>query len=296
MLTLVLARAIFVAALLSSNGTLVFRLLIAPKTFASMPRAEAAPIENMLVRLTWISLALAALGLGVWTILQTAAIAGVDSVAPAIAVLPIVLEHTEFGHLVLWQLGLLAATAGFLAAPRSAVIGAAIMSAANLVVHAAHGHSMAMYGWFSFLFAVDALHLLAAGSWVGGLLPLLLVVRSAPAKAAATAARWFSPMGKCCVGVLAGSALIQGLVLVGSFTALGTTPYGYVVLIKTVLFLVLFGFAVLNRYRLAPALRGAEPDIARRRLMDSIIAQTVAGALAVITAAVLSGLAPSMKM
>ena len=124
----------------------------------------------------------------------------------------------------------------------------------------------------------------------------MLVVWLAPYGAAAVAARWFSPMGKWCVGVLAGTALVQGWVLVGSFTALLHAAYGTVVLIKTALFVLLFGFAVLNRYGLAPALLRAEPERARGRLVGSILAQTAVGVLAVLAAAVLSGLAPTMKM
>jgi len=69
-----------------------------------------------------------------------------------------------------------------------------------------------------------------------------------------------------------------------------------VVLIKTALFVMLLGFAVLNRYGLAPALLRAEPELARRRLVGSIMVQTTVGVLAVLAAAVLSGLAPTMKM
>jgi len=296
-LPLVLARAVFVAALLSMNGTFVFRALIAPKVFAQMSPVLVAPIERALFRLAWISLAVAGVGIGVWIFLQAADIAGVTGLGPTFAVLPEVLEYTQFGHLVLWQAGLLILTGGLLwTRGPVGVIAAAIVTGTNVAMQGTHGHAMAMDGWFSPLFVADGLHLLAAACWVGGLLPLILVVHLAEPEVGAIAARWFSPMGKWCVGVLAGSALIQGWVMVGSLTALLNAPYGTLVLIKTALFVVLFGFAVLNRYGLAPALLRAGPEVARRRLVRSIAAQTVAGCLAVLAAAALSGLAPTMKM
>lgn len=299
-LPLVLARAVFVAGLLSLCGSFVFRVVVAPKVFARLSAAQGARVERALFRLAWASFGVAAIGIAIWTFLQTAAIAGVSGFGPTFAVLSEVLEFTQFGHLVLWQAGLLLATAGVIVAAqlsvRFAMTAGLVVSAANVAMQAAHGHAMAMDGWFSPLFGVDVLHLCAAASWVGGLLPLMLVVRLAPCGAAAVAARWFSPMGKWCVGVLAGTALIQGWVLVGSFTALLNASYGTVVLIKTALFVMLLGFAVLNRYGLAPALLQAEPELARRRLVGSIMVQTTVGVLAVLAAAVLSGLAPTMKM
>ena len=54
------------------------------------------------------------------------------------------------------------------------------------------------------------LHLTAAGAWLGGLLPLLIVVREAPLDAAHLAAQRFSTLGTISVGVLAATALLQG--------------------------------------------------------------------------------------
>jgi putative copper export protein len=59
---------------------------------------------------------------------------------------------------------------------------------------------------------------------------------------------------------------------------------------------VLFGFAVVNRYWLAPDLRGCNPAVARRRLIRSISLQTGFGLLIVLAAALLGQLRPGMDM
>ena len=291
---LLLARAAYVAALLSVSGCLVFRTLVAPRAIAAIRGDGAAAVERALSRLSWISLVASLFGLAVWAVLQAGVISGASGLSQALSVLPTVLADTRFGRLALLQLALAAAAGILLAAGRLRL--AAVAASADAAAQAGHGHAMAMQGGLSLLFGLDVLHLLAAAAWIGGLVPLLLVVHLAPAEAGAAAARRFTPLGKWSVGLLAGSALVQGWMLVGSLTALRTTPYGVVVLVKTALFGVLLGFALLNRYRLAPRLRGGDTDAARRRLAGSILLQTAFGLLAVAASAVLSGLTPGMDM
>ena len=291
---LLVARAIADAGLLCTCGGLAFRVWVAPHALARAPDEERMRLARALARLVAASLALAAFGLAVWTLLQSGAIAGATSLAGAVVALPPVLRDTQFGHLVLLQFVLLAGIAA--AASRQRVALALLASGCVAVAQAAHGHLAAMDGVASSLFAVDALHVLAAAAWIGGLPSLLLVVRLGSAATGAAACRRFSAPGKACVVVLAGTALVQGWVLVGSIDALRTTPYGWVVLLKAALFGVLSGFAVLNRYRLAPALRSVSPEPGRRRLAASIALQTGFGLLAVLAAALLSGLEPGMDM
>ena len=212
----------------------------------------------------------------------------------ALSALPTVLADTRFGRLVVLQLALVVATGILLAAGSGRLAPAA--ASADAAAQAGHGHAMAMGGPLSPLFGLDVVHLLAAAVWIGGLVPLLLVVHLGPAAAGAAAARRFAPLGKWAVVLLAGSSLAQGWVLVGSLTALRTMPYGVLVLVKTALFGVLLGFALLNRYQLAPRLRGHDADAARRRLVGSIAVQTAFGLLAVGASVLLSGLTPGMDM
>ncbi len=291
---MMLARALFVAALLSASGSLVFRVLIAPRALAGIASDQTAPVERALSRLTWISLVAAVPGMVGWAVLQAGVISSAEDLSQTVSALQPVLTGTRFGHLIVLQLGLVAATSCLIAGRADRL--AAIAATANVAAQAGHGHAMAMHGASSLLFGADVLHLLSAAFWVGGLMPLLLVVRLGPPRAGATAARWFSPLGKWAVVLLAGSALLQGWVLVGSVAALRAMPYGIVVLVKTALFGGLLGCALLNRYRLAPDLLGGSAEAARQRLAGSIIVQATFGVLAIAAAAMLSGLTPGMDM
>ena len=286
---LTLGRASFVAGVLSLGGALVFRIAVAPPACERMDPNDAAWVGAALARWVMLSLAAACAGLAAWTVEQTAAIAGTDGFATWRALWP-VLAQTSFGHVVALQALLLLAT-GTLLTTRWAVVPALACVAAE----AAHGHGMAR-GGYGPLFQLEVIHVLAASVWIGGLLPLLIVVRLASPKAGATAARVFSPVGKWAVGLLAAVALLQAAWLLGSVHALVRTAYGWLVMTKAALFLLLFGFALINRYRLAPALVSGTPDMARRALVGSIAAQSIVGLLTVVAASVLSGLAPGSEM
>jgi putative copper resistance protein D len=58
---------------------------------------------------------------------------------------------------------------------------------------------------------------LRGGAWLGGLLPLLILVRDAPPKPAAEALRRFSKLATLCVLAIAGTACFQGWVLVAAW-------------------------------------------------------------------------------
>ncbi len=287
---LALARGLSDAGLLSVFGTLAFRRFVAPRAMACMAAAEAAATGRLLGLVTAASLGVSAFGLLAWLAAQAADMADAATLAQAASALPAVAAGTAFGRIVLMQLAALAATA---AALRWRA-GAVALAAVTLALQAAHGHAASMVEGPSLLLACDVVHLLAAGAWLGGLLPLLLLVRSASAKAGATAARWFSPMGKLCVAALGVTALWQGRVLVGSVPGLAGTAYGWVVLVKSGLFGVLLAFAWANRYRLAPALLRGRPGAARRALLGSLAVQTGFGLAAIAAATVLSGLPPAM--
>jgi mono/diheme cytochrome c family protein len=172
-------------------------------------------------------------------------------------------------------------------------IGLAV-STGSVVLQAGHSHAVSMYSGASFLLASDIVHLLAAGAWLGGLVPLLLAVLAMPAQVAASAARWFSPLGQICIVALLLSATFQGWVMVSSLAGLVGTGYGWMAIAKLLLFAVLFGFAAVNRYVLAPALLTCKAAVAKRRLVKSIAVQTGFSVAIVAAAVLLSSLAPAM--
>ncbi len=293
---LALCRAATVAALLSVFGALTFGCLVAPRAIAGLPQPALADLDRRWLRLIQLSLACGLAALLAWLALQAADMASADDLAATLAAIPIVAGRTSFGHVVLLQLATLLATA--LVLGRAPAIGrrrAALLAATPLLMlQSGHSHAASMQAGLSLLLAADALHLLAAGAWLGGLLPLLIVVRHAPAREAALAARWFSPVGKLCIVALVVTSAYQGWALSGGLAAVVGTAYGWMLLIKLALLGVLFGFACVNRYRLAPALLGAAPVPARQALSRSVAAQTGVGLAVILAAALLSSLPPGM--
>ena len=295
-LMLALARGLSVAALLSVFGTLVFRTTIMVRVFPRMPGETVAVVKAGLLRLAWFSLGVNLVATLAWLLLQAADMAGATSVAQTLSAVRVVLSGTWFGHLVALQLLSVVAVA--------VVIGrrdhvrrqwaACVLSGLATALQAGHGHAAAMASGFSLLLASGIVHLLAAGAWLGGLAPLLLVVGAASPRDGAMAARWFTPLGKLCLVAIVATALTQGWVLVASLPGLVGTGYGWMVLVKTALFGVLFAFAVANRYRFAPALLRDDPASAKRVLVRSIGVQTAFGVAVVVAAAVLSNLPPAM--
>jgi len=295
---LVLARGFAVAFMLSVSGTLTFRTVVMPRTYSYLASATIGPIEHGLVRWSRISLIFAGLGLCAWLAAVTFYLATPATIGDWADDLWVVLTTTSFGHVLLPQILLLVATAVVLGRSPSAGrwrIGL-VLGTAAVILEVGHDHAYAMATGLSFLEVSQALHLWAAGAWLGGLLPLLLVVRLAPPPEAAVAARRFAPLGQVCVMLMAASAFVQGWILIGSTKALLDTAYGWTALLKAGLFAVLLALAVLNRYWLAPDLRGRHPDLARRRLIRSVSVETCFGLLIVLVAAMLSQLMPGMDM
>ena len=289
-LPLALARGAAVAALLSAFGTLVFRAAVLPKVAARAP--QAAEAARPLASLAWGSLLAAMVLLPVWGLLQSAdlADAGYDG-RRALAAVPAVLGSTQFGHVLLAQFLAISTAAWTVRRHPRTALG---LSAAALLLQAGHGHAWSMEGGPSLLLLAGALHLLAAGAWVGGLWPLLIVVREMPPRVGALVARWFSPLGKACVAGIVLSSAVQFAGLVGGVPGLVGTAYGWAAGAKLGLLGVLFAFAVANRYRLAPALMQDAPEAARRSLLRAVAVQTGFGVLTVLAAGILSSLPPAV--
>jgi putative copper resistance protein D len=291
-LVLALVRSLSVAALLSVFGGLMFQVVVAPRALARI-ETHAATIQTRLDRLLMIGVGINLIATLLWLALQAADLADATSVTTTLAAVPLVVTQTRFGHLVILQLPVMLAVGGVLPGRRHWL--ALWLSALAIILQGAHGHAAAMEG-YRLLVMTDMLHLLSVGAWLGGLLPLLLVVQGAPARAGATAARWFSPLGQVGVAGVILSASLQGWVFVGGVAGLFDTAYGWVVLVKIALLIVLLGFAVANRFRFAPALLCEHSTTAKHVLVWSIAVQTLFGVAAVVAAAILSSLAPPMKM
>ena len=138
----------------------------------------------------------------------------------------------------------------------------------------------------------EVLHLLAAGAWLGSLLPLFITIGILPHNAAATACRSFTPVGLSAVLMLGGTATVQVAEFMGGLPGLFGTGYGHIALAKLGLFVVLLALAAINRLALTDRLAGTAPDAARRHMRMSIATEAVLGIFVVLAAGFLASHAP----
>jgi putative copper resistance protein D len=224
-----------------------------------------------------------------------------------------VLTHTTFGRVWVFRLAAMLLLAAMLFAARAAdgaTVGrldsaSGVLAAMVLVTLAGAGHAAGAPASVRPLhLAVDALHVLGAGLWLGALVPLLRVllrarnVRELPWAALATVAtQRFSRLGQSAVGLLVASGLLNAWFLVGSFEALVQTPYGRLVSMKIVLLACMLAIAAVNRLRLAPRLaHGSHRDgasaAAVQALVRNVLAEIVLGSVVLAIACSLATLPP----
>ena len=291
---LALMRGFFVAGALSSFGASLFTTLILIPVAGEFGAEPSELVSRRLRANLAVSLGVALLAGIAWLGLQTQAMAETQSFAETAAAVPSVLFGTRFGQVLCLQAAALAAAALFAGLSRDRVV--AMLAGLAVLLEAGHSHAFAMAHGLSPLLLSQSMHLVAAGAWLGGLLPLLVVVAHAPLDVAHRVLKRFSPIATVSVVILAATALLQGAVLSGGLKGLFGTVYGSVLLLKLALFAALIVLAANNRLRLTPALASRNGDATRRSLALSIGIETAIGLLVVLAAAALSGLEPGMHI
>ena len=294
-LPIVLLHGSALAALLSAFGSLLFSGFLAPPAAARLDAAERAAVSRLCSAASRWSLVLAIILELAWLLAESQFIAGAASLGQLAAALPVVIRATIFGQAAVAQiLALIVALVVFRRGHGTRI--AAGLAGLATALEALHLHGAAMHEGASPILISELLHVLAAGAWLGGLLPLALFVRTAPPASGAIAARRFSAFAGPLVLVLAGTALWQGRILVGNVSALFDTLYGRIALTKLFLFVILIAFAARHRLELTPALSRAEPLAARRSLTRSVLQEMAIGLAIVFVAAVIAGLPPPSDM
>jgi copper resistance protein D len=261
-------------------GIVFFDVIIASPTLRAMgsrleTTAVAFRIRTALA--LWISLALSIVSGFAWLCLLAARIVG-KPIGDVIAdgTVWIVLSQTQFGFA--WRLrfvfGVLLATCLLARRTKSCVTPirqealAALLAGAYLGSLAFAGHGEEGLGLERNLhLAADFLHLIAAGLWLGGLIPLALFLvylrrfhEEAWGTAASDATCRFSNLGIIAVATLLVSGTINAWFLIGGMPALVGTSYGRFLLLKITLFAGMVCLAGINREYLLPRLFG---DIGR---------------------------------
>ena len=159
-----------------------------------------------------------------------------------------------------------------------------IGAAGAVLAHVAAGHAAAAPGpWRPANVAVQWVHVMSVGAWLGGLTALLAALGATPDTEKAAAVRRFS-MGAGILLVLVGATgTVRAVDEVGGWDRLATTPYGRLVLLKAGLLLLLAVLGGLNRFRNVPAAVRTLVGLRRVGMAELAVAALTLAAASVLT-------------
>jgi copper resistance protein D len=301
---LIVARTVQIGASLLFAGIFTFEAVVLGSTG---PPADDARVEldRQLLRIALCALVAVFFSALLWFWLVVASMSGL----PLLAAFSggrwrVVLFQTDFGRV--WQLRL-----GLVVAAFALIIFALAQqkprNSLKLVLCPLAFVLLISLAWISHAAAAspqplgllgDALHLCAAGGWIGGLFPLAIFLSRVDDSVslgarAANVLRRFSAFSLGCVSVLMLSGLSNSWLLVGSIDALFTTPYGLLLLFKLTLFTILLGLGVLNRRIIKWRPATSRSDLLSQ-LRRNVIAEVCLG-LAVVTIVGWLGITPPAR-
>lgn len=271
---LVVCRVLHFSAAMGLFGASVFLWWLAPPVITQWltgrlrTLAAAAIFIIGLTAVTWLLLAAGEMGEGwpdTWNLSTIAT----------------VLFNTEFGHVWLWHMIVAVVLFGFLFTgrhdhwARNAALSALLLVDLGLIGHAAiENGTLGLASRTSHI-----LHLLAAGFWIGALIPLSATLRvlndPEMGNDASLALRRFSGLGHFAVSVVLVTGLINTWLVLGDWPVHFSSPYQILLLIKIVAVLSMVGIAVVNRYVLMPSLH--ERHKYQRFLQRNTMAEIVIG-------------------
>jgi copper resistance protein D len=307
-LGLVVARLLHYAAVTTLAGVSLFPLY-----------AYAASEPNELFRRrqpVLLSAAIGALLSGLlWFVFSVANMSGTLADVADQEVLRTVLNGTTFGSVWMARMLLAFIILGVTAVPQfwTAIAGRdlipAFLAAVLLASLAGTGHSQIEEGWMSLVHVgSDAAHLLAAGAWLGGLVPLGFILlgyamtdrEGSPIVDVDRILLRFSSMGYVAVATLIASGLINSWFLVGSVSSLLKTLYGQILLGKLALFATMLALAAANRFWLVPRMietragASGEPSVWLGRLRYHVLGEQFLGLMILLAVSVLGTMRPAV--
>jgi len=307
---LVVARALHMVSTLLLAGTIWFRCFVAAPAFrAKSGGALEDGVRIQLVRIIWAALAVAIISGAAWLVFLAGEIGDVP-VADAVSqgLVWTVLTQTQFGDdwTLRLEMALLLAALLLLPAINPGFASATDMICAMLAAGLAGslawaGHATATEGIDGTVHLTgDALHLVAAGAWLGALWPLAILLGSArrtcdPLSIAIAhqATRRFSVLGMISVAVILVTGVINTYEILGTLAFSIGTDYNRLLLAKIGLFIAMLCIAAVNRQRLTPRLSSESGRLrAVRQLERNSLIETGLGLLILVIVAVLGRIPP----
>ncbi|MEO7103649.1 MAG: copper resistance protein CopC [Gemmatimonadaceae bacterium] len=250
-------------------GAIAFRLLVVPRIGAAAPEAFAAILIPRLATLGLIAGGVVAIA----AILRLFAEQSVMAASVKLGVADIVL-HTAWGSAWLLQVGAaIVACAGLVLARRRSVVGWSVATAAVIILGitpALSGHAASVAHWRMLAIATDSLHVIAAGAWLGSLCALMAVglptvvrfkqtgsTTGVTSRLISDMVNAFSPVALTFATGVVVTGLVSAWLRLGSISALWTSSYGIVLIVKLALVGAVFAAGAFNALRMRAALSHA---------------------------------------
>ena len=305
---LIVVRAAHITASILIAGSFTFNV-VAVSLHRRTASEDSLVTDQVLVRLVVWSLIVAALSGVLWFWLEVVNMTGPPlSNVFSISAWEKVLLNTKFGHLWSFRLGVGVAIAFGISrnaqeeARKGSVslalwfLGILLLVSLAWISHAAAARTQPL-GVVS-----DALHLCAAGGWIGGLVSLAISLTRAGLlspldKRLALTLERFSTLSLCCVSILVASGICNSWLLVGSVHALFATTYGWLLLFKLTLFGILISFGAWNRFLVKTKLQNpAEFSDRLHQLRRNVIYEVGLGVAVLAIVACLGVTPPAISM
>jgi copper resistance protein D len=276
----VLTRAAHFGACLLFFGIFAFDRFVATSIFSNDQSEIADHWKSHLKIFSLFLLPIIFLSGLAWFVLVAMTMSGQS---PQFEILKTVWTQTQFGtvwkiHLIFWLAAFIATTFPYFFKTQSAFQKFSIwfqlfFSGALLGSLAWAGHGLEGSPWHLF---ADVLHLLVAGFWPTGLLPLVLFLRQLRQSpepdwlSVATLVHRFSAVSLVSVTLLVATGFVNSWFLIGSFSNLFEQTYGRVLLLKIAFFIFAVAIGAVNLLRLKPRL---STENSRTQIFETTAAQ-----------------------
>lgn len=276
---LIVSRFVMLAALLLLAGLPLHAVTLKNRLDPASPRR----------RLVMGGLAVGAAGASVWWALESvAAMAGMSLTTLDEQTFTAVLAATPLGAVMEWRLSALAAVVFTMIVPIRALRNgvAALAGAVALVTTVWTGHSGASEGALGTMHRLaDAVHLLAAATWIGALAGFVFGAFSESSAAKTRALADFARTGSVVVALLVLTGVVNALAITGWPVPI-LSEWSALLGLKLGLFAAMLALAAVNRWRITPALeRGdtrAMPHLRRSLVIELVLGLGVVGVVALL--------------
>jgi copper resistance protein D len=265
--------------------------------WAYAPERLRLALSPIVRRLALIASLVALVTAFAWLSLESASMADDWSAAVDPGQIGAVLTDTAFGHAWAVHLVLAAAMVAVVAfGPRARWMATSLVSAALLASLGLVGHAAMQAGAEGVLHRANhAVHLMAAGAWIGGLVPFVMCVRAYERddlrKDAVRAMAGFSFWGQFVVAVIVLTGVVN-IALTSHHPPLPpTTSYRALLTAKLIIVAIMILLALFNRFVLAPRLKASANALTTLRASSA--AEVVLGCVVIALVSVFALLDPA---